>query len=140
MITNSASFPCQIQSLYTYNFLSFRFPSKVVAYYLGLFPVFTLTSNYPLIAITLRNNMMKIFPFGGLFVIHFFIFSYIFFFRIENASWAKGTLYRQYIFAIVASLPSLLLAAVFTDVDVLVIRFTRKFLFIVFHYLIELLF
>lgn len=83
---------------------------------------------------------MKIFPFGGLFVIHFFIFSYIFFFRIENASWAKGTLYRQYIFAIVASLPSLLLAAVFTDVDVLVIRFTRKFLFIVFHYLIELLF
>mmetsp|Transcript_16118 Transcript_16118/g.33213 ORF Transcript_16118/g.33213 Transcript_16118/m.33213 type:complete len:386 (+) Transcript_16118:375-1532(+) len=93
-------YPCQIDSLYTYNFLNSS--RVVISYYLGLFPVFTLTSNYPLIAITLRNNMMKIFTFG------------------ENAPWAQGNNRRQYLFALIASLPSLLLAAVFTQVDVLV--------------------
>ena len=31
MLRHRETIPCQIESLYTYNFLSFRFPSKVVS-------------------------------------------------------------------------------------------------------------
>jgi len=57
-----------INSLYNTNFnkdsLSFL-PSKlpsIIGGFLALFPVFTLTSNFPLIAITLRNNLTILFP------------------------------------------------------------------------------
>jgi len=93
------SIPCQIQSLYTYNFVSAN--SKVVALYLGLFPVFTISANYPLIAITLRNNLMRI-PWA------------------QDAAWAQGNNRRQYLFAVAAALPSLIVATFFQDVDALV--------------------
>eukprot|EP00824_Muranothrix_gubernata_P026476 TRINITY_DN9321_c0_g1_i3.p1 TRINITY_DN9321_c0_g1~~TRINITY_DN9321_c0_g1_i3.p1 ORF type:complete len:319 (-),score=46.99 TRINITY_DN9321_c0_g1_i3:21-977(-) len=47
--------PCKLQSLYTLNFASYDI--RVIAGYLELFPVFTLTSSFPLICITLRNNI-----------------------------------------------------------------------------------
>ncbi|KAL6076124.1 General transcription factor IIE TFIIE subunit [Balamuthia mandrillaris] len=52
--------PCKIQDLYTENFLSYDI--RAIAYFLNLFPVFSLSSNFPLIAITLRNNLMHLFP------------------------------------------------------------------------------
>jgi len=53
--------PCTLQKLYTLNFNSFKIVP--IAYYLALYPVFALSSNFPLIAITLRNNMMGFFNF-----------------------------------------------------------------------------
>lgn len=46
---------CRIQGPYTLNFTSYHV--RFVAHFLTLFPVFTLTSNFPLISITLRNNV-----------------------------------------------------------------------------------
>lgn len=57
---NKPGHPCQIQGLYTLNFASYDM--RWVASFLSLFPVFTLTSNFPMIAITLRNNLMQLFP------------------------------------------------------------------------------
>ncbi|EGD76595.1 hypothetical protein PTSG_07712 [Salpingoeca rosetta] len=48
-----------LKDLYTLNFTDF--PSKFVSYFLGLFPVFTLSANFPIIAITLRNNLRHLF-------------------------------------------------------------------------------
>ncbi|EFA86165.1 transmembrane protein [Heterostelium album PN500] len=50
--------PCEIQSLYIYNFSSYNI--KVFAIFLSLFPVFTLSTNYVLISITLRNNLLNL--------------------------------------------------------------------------------
>eukprot|EP00050_Salpingoeca_kvevrii_P014701 m.39079 g.39079 ORF g.39079 m.39079 type:complete len:479 (+) comp5925_c0_seq1:202-1638(+) len=44
-----------IEDLYTLNFKDFS--NKFCSYFLGLFPVFTLSANFPIIAITLRNNL-----------------------------------------------------------------------------------
>lgn len=52
----------KIETLYTLNFWNITFDLhdldflKILAYYLAFFPAFTLTTNYPLLAITLRNN------------------------------------------------------------------------------------
>ena len=59
-----------IVDLYTLNFLS---SEPFLAYFLALFPVFTLSTNFPIIAITLRENLKIIFssqnthcsPFAG---------------------------------------------------------------------------
>jgi amino acid permease len=51
--------PCKIQDLYTLNFQSFRV--EFVGKFLVLFPAFTITTNYPLIAITFRNNVITLF-------------------------------------------------------------------------------
>lgn len=52
--------PCPVQHLITQNFESFSF--QPLAYYLSLYPVFALTTNFPLICITLRNNLQTIVP------------------------------------------------------------------------------
>ncbi|GAM20947.1 hypothetical protein SAMD00019534_041220, partial [Acytostelium subglobosum LB1] len=56
--TTDTFIPCTIQSLYIYNFTSYNI--KFFAIFLGLFPVFTLSTNYVLISITLRNNLMNL--------------------------------------------------------------------------------
>lgn len=50
--------PCQLQKLYTMNFSSFNI--HPIAIFLVLFPVLTLSTNFPMIAITLRNNLMQL--------------------------------------------------------------------------------
>lgn len=52
----------QINPLYSLNFSDH--PVGMVAKFLSLYPVFTLSSNFPLICITLRNNLMALFPFS----------------------------------------------------------------------------
>jgi len=62
-----------IQDLYTLNFgPEAAYASKnpitkcvVVQYFLALFPVFTLSSSFPIIAITLRNNLKTLFMLFG---------------------------------------------------------------------------
>lgn len=49
---------CQLQPLYTLNFSSYKI--QAIASFLALFPCFTLTSNFPMICITLRNNIAEL--------------------------------------------------------------------------------
>jgi len=57
-----------IQDLYTLNFVPSRISTDntnlftlLVQYFLSLFPVFTLSTSFPIIAITLRNNLKALF-------------------------------------------------------------------------------
>eukprot|EP00013_Stygamoeba_regulata_P007353 CAMPEP_0177631576 /NCGR_PEP_ID=MMETSP0447-20121125/1824_1 /TAXON_ID=0 /ORGANISM="Stygamoeba regulata, Strain BSH-02190019" /LENGTH=572 /DNA_ID=CAMNT_0019133071 /DNA_START=138 /DNA_END=1853 /DNA_ORIENTATION=- len=54
----SSFYPCQIESFYTNTFVSY--PIQWMGIFLALFPVFTLSTNYPLISITLRNNLAQL--------------------------------------------------------------------------------
>lgn len=52
--------PLNLNPIYSLNFDYYSSPSpgmRFIAYYLGLFPVFTLSTNFPIVAITLRNNL-----------------------------------------------------------------------------------
>lgn len=49
-----------ISQLYTLNFSEHSV--AILAKFLSLYPVFTLSSSFPLICITLRNNLMALFP------------------------------------------------------------------------------
>jgi len=61
VVSHDSSFiPCPIQDAYTWNFASYNV--AIIADFLVLYPVFTLTTNYPLIAITLRNNLLLLLP------------------------------------------------------------------------------
>jgi hypothetical protein len=55
--------PCKIQDRYNLNFESFQF--QPIAIFLALFPVFTLSANFPMIAITLRNNIGQLVTYKG---------------------------------------------------------------------------
>lgn len=54
-----------LEDLYTLNFVPSPGQSstilKIVEYFLSLFPVFTLSASFPIIAITLRNNLQTLF-------------------------------------------------------------------------------
>ncbi|XP_033106687.1 transmembrane protein 104-like [Anneissia japonica] len=55
-----------IEDLYTLNFSDNTvMPIKFFQYFLGLFPVFTLSASFPIIAITLRNNLQTLFSRTG---------------------------------------------------------------------------
>ncbi|KAJ7376417.1 hypothetical protein OS493_034694 [Desmophyllum pertusum] len=49
-----------LNDLYTLNFWDSS--GKFVGYFLALFPVFTLSTNFPIISITLRDNLKNLFP------------------------------------------------------------------------------
>ncbi|XP_030840130.1 transmembrane protein 104 isoform X2 [Strongylocentrotus purpuratus] len=52
----------KIQDIYTLNFFkSAVLPVIPLQYFVALFPVFTLSTNFPIIGITLRNNLMALF-------------------------------------------------------------------------------
>ncbi|TYZ63287.1 hypothetical protein PybrP1_009076 [[Pythium] brassicae (nom. inval.)] len=58
VLSYSATFrfqPDEIDDVYTLNFKSY--PIRAVAYFLSLFPVCTLSANFPVITITLRENL-----------------------------------------------------------------------------------
>ena len=47
----------ELQDIYTLNFLDNSRVWRPLAYYLALFPVFTLSTNFPIISVTLRENL-----------------------------------------------------------------------------------
>ncbi|OQS02085.1 hypothetical protein THRCLA_05511 [Thraustotheca clavata] len=51
--------PTDIQDVYTLNFNNY--PIRFFAYFLSLFPVFTLSTTFPIICITLRENLHTLF-------------------------------------------------------------------------------
>ena len=64
----------EINDLYTLNFQpdpEEPWYMKVIHYFLSLFPVFTLSTNFPIIAITLRNNLQTLFLTEGKALIEF---------------------------------------------------------------------
>jgi len=89
--------PCEIQSIITDTFTDFGV--KFIAIFLTLYPVFTLSTNYPLIAITLRNNMLNCIPWGS------------------TGRWSK---WRPHIFSAIVAIPPILIAFLTRDAYVLV--------------------
>ena len=60
--------PDELQDIYTLSFFGKDNPVlhfKPLQYFLALFPVFTLSTNFPIIAITLRNNLKTLFTREG---------------------------------------------------------------------------
>lgn len=60
--------PDELQDIYTLSFFGKDNPVLTVVplqYFLALFPVFTLSTNFPIIAITLRNNLKSLFSREG---------------------------------------------------------------------------
>lgn len=115
--------PCIIQPLYTENFLSYSF--KPVSYLLNLFPVFTLSTNYPLISITLRNNLMnvvQVFPPAAR--------------ALERSAWSKRLI--QPAFSAIAAIPPFAIAYATQDVSILV-GFTGSYAGLLIMFLIPVL-
>lgn len=116
----SSIHPCKLQQLYTLNFISYDV--HWLADFLVLFPVFTLTTNFPLICITLRNNLITLLE------------TIIITIRVRRErkfdevltpyfSQGKDALHpaiRRGIMPLVAALPPLVIAFCTKDVDVLV--------------------
>lgn len=68
--TGAFAFGKNLEDFYTLNFLPEHGKSssqsifmKIIDYYLSLFPVFTISASFPIIAITLRNNLKSLYFF-----------------------------------------------------------------------------
>ena len=85
-----------LEDLYTLNFGS---SPAFCKYFLELFPVFTLSTNFPIIAITLRENLKTLFLKEGK---HY------------------GLFVRRYLFPLVTVIPPILIAFATTNVEILV--------------------
>ena len=99
IFTFSAS---SIQEIYTLNFFgSDNLVTSVVPvqYFIALFPVFTLSTNFPIIAITLRNNVKMLFARDG-----------------RPYHWSIDRIF----FPLLALLPGIIVAFITTDVTTLV--------------------
>lgn len=98
-----------LQDLYTLNFVpeGANVALKMVEYFLALFPVFTLSASYPIIGITLRNNLQillrDLIPLSG------------------TSSW-----WRRALFPVLAVLPPLLVTLNTENINGLV-RFTGSY-------------
>ncbi|CAF4899969.1 unnamed protein product [Pieris macdunnoughi] len=93
-----------LNDLYTLNFVPTNNENiflEIVAYFLALFPVFTLSTSFPIIAITLRNNLQSLFLDTS---------------RLESYNFVL----RKLIFPIVAVVPPLLLTYFLEDISVLI--------------------
>ncbi|XP_033630395.1 transmembrane protein 104-like [Asterias rubens] len=90
-----------IHEIYTLNFFGSTHVTQVipVQYFIALFPVFTLSTNFPIIAITLRNNVKMLFAREG-----------------RPYHWTIDRI----IFPLVALLPGVIVAFITTDVTLLV--------------------
>ncbi|XP_015597813.1 transmembrane protein 104 homolog isoform X2 [Cephus cinctus] len=78
---------------------STNLPMLIVEYFLALFPVFTLSTSFPIIAITLRNNLQSLFLF-------------------EDANY--NICFCKLIFPVLAILPPYLIAMATKDLSILV--------------------
>lgn len=99
-----------LNDLYTLNFIptdSDNIFLETVEYFLALFPVFTLSTSFPIIAITLRNNLQSLFLDTS---------------RIESYNF----ILRKIIFPIVTVVPPVLLTYFLEDISIL-IQFTGSY-------------
>ena len=110
-ITGAFAF-AHLQDLYTLNFIPNQDQSsslflKIVEYFLSLFPVFTLSASFPIIAITLRNNLQTLF--------------------LDTANFESyNFLLRRLLFPLLAIVPPVLLTY-FTDSLTSLVSFTGSY-------------
>ncbi|KAL0892851.1 hypothetical protein ABMA27_014539 [Loxostege sticticalis] len=100
----------RLNDLYTLNFVpkdNENIFLEIVEYFLALFPVFTLSTSFPIIAITLRNNLQSLFLDTT---------------RLESYNFVL----RKLLFPIVSVTPPLLLTYFLEDISVL-IEFTGSY-------------
>lgn len=100
----------RLSDLYTLNFVPTDDDNiflEIVEYFLALFPVFTLSTSFPIIAITLRNNLQSLFLDSS---------------RLESYNFVL----RKLLFPIVSVTPPLLLTYFLEDIGVL-IEFTGSY-------------
>lgn len=99
-----------LSDLYTLNFVpkdNENIFLEIVEYFLALFPVFTLSTTFPIIAITLRNNLQSLFLDTS---------------RLESYNFVS----RKLVFPIVSVIPPLLLTYFLEDISIL-IEFTGSY-------------
>lgn len=99
-----------LNDLYTLNFVPTDNDNiflEIVEYFLALFPVFTLSTSFPIIAITLRNNLQSLFLDTT---------------RLESYNFVL----RKLLFPIVTVIPPLMLTYFLEDIGVL-IEFTGSY-------------
>lgn len=99
-----------LNDLYTLNFVPTDNDNiflEIVEYFLALFPVFTLSTSFPIIAITLRNNLQSLFLDTS---------------RLESYNFVL----RKCIFPIVTVVPPVLLTYFLEDISIL-IEFTGSY-------------
>lgn len=99
-----------LSDLYTLNFVPTDNENiflEIVEYFLALFPVFTLSTSFPIIAITLRNNLQSLFLDTT---------------RLESYNFVL----RKLLFPIVTVIPPLMLTYFLEDISVL-IEFTGSY-------------
>lgn len=100
----------KLNDLYTLNFIPAGNDNiflEIVEYFLALFPVFTLSTSFPIIAITLRNNLQSLF---------------LDMTRLDSYNIVS----RKLVFPIVAIVPPMLLTYFLEDISVL-IEFTGSY-------------
>ncbi|OWR47673.1 transmembrane protein 104 homolog isoform X1 [Danaus plexippus] len=99
-----------LNDLYTLNFVPTDNENiflEIVEYFLALFPVFTLSTSFPIIAITLRNNLQSLFLDTS---------------RLDSYNFVL----RKLVFPVVAVVPPLLLTYFLEDISIL-IKFTGSY-------------
>lgn len=99
-----------LNDLYTLNFVPTDNENiflEIIEYFLALFPVFTLSTSFPIIAITLRNNLQSLFLDTS---------------RLESYNFVL----RKLLFPVVAVVPPLLLTYFIEDISIL-IKFTGSY-------------
>ncbi|CAH0719512.1 unnamed protein product, partial [Brenthis ino] len=100
----------QLNDLYTLNFVPTDNENiflEIVEYFLASFPVFTLSTSFPIIAITLRNNLQSLFLDTS---------------RLESYNF----ILRKLVFPVIAVIPPLLLTYFLEDISIL-IKFTGSY-------------
>ncbi|XP_047529956.1 transmembrane protein 104 homolog [Vanessa atalanta] len=99
-----------LNDLYTLNFVptdNDNILLEIVEYFLALFPVFTLSTSFPIIAITLRNNLQSLFLDTS---------------RLDSYNFV----FRKLLFPVVTVVPPLLLTYFLEDISIL-IKFTGSY-------------
>lgn len=107
VITGSFAFePCNMRELYTLDFFK---PGEVVkvimGIYLALFPVFTLSTNFPIIAVTLRENLKALFRL---------------ILKLSNSNFTLPKVINFLLFPLIALLPAVIISYATQQDDILV--------------------
>ena len=108
--TGAFAFGEKLEDFYTLNFLPEHSNkntqstfSKIIDYYLSLFPVFTISASFPIIGITLRNNLKSLYHFIS-----------------PGQPTTRKSFFIDYGLPIITLLPPLLISMVTHDLQVLV--------------------
>ena len=111
--TGSFAFGTSLEDFYTLNFLPEKSKSstqgtllKVIDYYLSLFPVFTISASFPIIGITLRNNLKSL---------YFFINS-----KMANTASTTDTKFIRFGLPLITLVPPLIISLITHDLQLLV--------------------